>query len=148
MIWILATRGASTRLRQSPFAETAIAGVQGVVYRPGIAPVVNSGEDGSAGPAGTFVRGVHRISGVLFSYDGNVAETLFAITEPIDLIVRYTASGESRKRVLKDVLFIGDAVVTVPPLNRGEAELIGVPFRVQIPDTETLAQHVEDLPES
>jgi hypothetical protein len=148
MIWILATRGASTKLRQSPFTETPIAGMHSLVYRPGVESQANSGEDGSGGPAGTFTRGLHRVSGVVFSNDGGAAEVLLAITAPIDLIVRYAASGELRLRVLKNVVFVGDAVVTFPPLNTGVGELIGVPFRVQIPDTETLAQHIEDFPES
>jgi len=46
------------------------------------------------------------------------------------------------------VLFVGDATVTVPALNAGVSELIGVPFRVQIPSGETLADHVTDAVES
>lgn len=148
MIWILATRGASTKLRQSPFTETTIAGVHSVIYRPGVESQANSGEDGGNGPAGTFTRGLHRVSGVVFSHDGSAAEVLLAVTAPIDLIVRYVAGGELRRRVLKNVVFGGDAVVTFPPINTGVGELIGVPFRVQIPENETLTQHIEDLPEN
>ena len=119
MIWILATRGASTKLRESPFTETAIEGVQSIIYKPGI-------------------------SGFVFSYDGDAAEILLAIEDPIDLIIRYRASGQKRKRTLADVIFVGDATVTVPGVNTGVSELIGVPFRVQIPPGDTLADHVTD----
>ena len=144
MIWILATRGASTKLRSSPYTETAIEGVQGVVYKPGVTPVPLTGADAGEGDLGTYRRGLHRASGYLFSYDGSAAETLLAITDDIDLIIRYRANGQKRKRTLKDVLFIGDATVTIPGLNTGLSELIGVPFRVQIPEDETLSDHVED----
>ncbi len=145
MIWILATRGASMKLRPSPFTETTIEGVHSVVYKPGIEPVPFTGSDTSEGEVGTFGRGVHRVSGFLFSYHGSAAETLFAITDPIDLIIRYRAGGEKRKRTLSDVLFIGDATVTVPGLNTGVSELIGAPFRLQIPEGDTLANHVQDV---
>lgn len=144
MIWILATRGASTKLRSAPNTETNIEGVHSVVYKPGIEPVPFTGSDTSEGELGTFGRGVQRLSGFLFSYDGSAAETLFAITDQIDLIIRYRAGGEKRKRMLQDVLFVGDATVTVPGLNTGVSELIGVPFRVQIPEGNTLANHVQD----
>ena len=144
MIWVLATRGASTKLRGSPFTETSIEGVHSVVYKPGIAPVPFSGADITAGARGTFDRGLHRVSGFLFSYHGTAAETLFAITDAIDLIIRYRANGQKRMRTLSDIVFVGDAEVTVPALNAGVSELIGVPFRVQIPEGETLAGHVQD----
>ena len=144
MIWILATRGASTKLRSTPFTETSIEGVHGVIYKPGIEAVPFSGADGTAGDLGTFQRGLHRVSGYVFSYDGSAAETLFAIVSDIDLIIRYRANGQKRKRTLADVLFIGDATVTVPPMNTGVSQLIGVPFRVQIPEDETLTDHVTD----
>lgn len=144
MIWILATRGASTKLRSPPNTETNIEGVHSVVYKPGIEPVPFTGSDTSEGELGTFGRGAQRLSGFLFSYDGSVAETLFAITDQIDLIIRYRAGGEKRKRMLQDVLFVGDATVTVPGLNTGVSELTGVPFRVQIPEGNTLANHVQD----
>ncbi len=147
MIWILATRGASTRLRATPFTETAIEGVHSVVYQPGIAPVPASGEDIAAGLLGTFSRGVHRISGVVFSYDGLAAETLFAIENPIDLLIRYRANGQKRLRTLSDVLFVGDSRVTIPELNTGLPESIGVPFRVQIPEGNKIANHVTDAVE-
>ena len=148
MIWILATRGASTKLRASPFTETTIEGVHSVVYKPGIEPVPFSGDDQTQGTLGTYGRGVYRISGFVFSYHGSAAETLFGITLGIDLILRYRANGQKRKRTLSDVLFVGDATVTVPALNTGVSELIGVPFRVQIPSGETLADHVTDAVES
>lgn len=147
MIWILASRGAATKLRASPFTETAIEGVHGVVYRPGVQAVPFSGGNESEGLPGTFARGLHRLSGVLYTFHGSAAESLLTITVGIDLWIRYRANGQSRVRKLKDVLFVGDATVQVPSLNRGVAELIGVPFRLQIPLGETLAQHVEDVAE-
>lgn len=146
MISILATRGAATKLRASPFTETAIEGIHSVVYRPGIEPVPFAGDEASE-PLGAYGRGVQRISGVLFSYDGSAAENLLGITAGIDLIVRYQAGGENRKRTFSDVLFVGDATVTVPAMNTGLSTLIGVPFRVQIPLGETLTQHVSDEPD-
>lgn len=148
MIWILATREASTKLRSSPYTETLIDGVQSVVYKPGIMPVPFSGSDTGDGELGTFGRGLHRISGFVFSYDGSAAETLFAIDDEIDLIIRYRSNGQARKRTLMDVVFVGDATVTIPDLNAGVSELIGVPFRVQIPEGNTLADHVEDTVDS
>lgn len=147
MIWILAARGAATKLRASPFTETSIEGVHSVVYKPGIEPIVFSGADGEEGAEGTFGRGVNRISGFVFSYHGSAAETLFAITAGIDLIIRYRANTQKRKRTISDVLFVGDAVVTVPSLNSGVSELIGVPFRVQVPIGEALADHIVDAVE-
>ena len=148
MIWILATRGASTKLRSTPFTETAIEGVHSVVYKPGIEPIPLTGADETNGDVGTFTHGLHRLSGYLFSYHGSVAETLLAIEDKIDLIIRYRANGQKRKRTLSDVLFIGDATVTIPSINVGVSELIGVPFRVQIPDGETLTDHVVDVQDS
>lgn len=144
MIWILATRGTSTKLRASPFTETAIEGVHSLVYKPGIEPIPVTGSDTTAGELGTFTRGLHRVSGLVFSHHGSAAEELLAITAPVDLIVRYRANGQKRKRTLADVIFLGDAAVTFPGLNTGLSELIGVPFRVQIPVGETLAGHVTD----
>ncbi len=144
MIWILATRGVSTKLRVSPFTETPIEGVHSIVYQPGVQVVPFTGDDVNAGPLGTFAGGLHRISGVLFSYDGSAAETLFAISTEIDLVIRYRAADGKRKRTLSDVLFAGDATVTVPARNEGVSRLIGVPFRVQIAEGETIAQHVTD----
>jgi hypothetical protein len=148
LIWILASRGAATKLRASPFTETPIEGVHSVVYRPGIEPVPYSGGQSSQGALGTFARGVQRISGFVFSYHGSAAETLLALTAGLDLLVRYRANGQKRLRKLKDVIFVGDATVTVPSLNRGLSALIGVPFRVQIPEGETVAGHVEDTAET
>ncbi|MBI4719256.1 MAG: hypothetical protein HY763_15775 [Planctomycetes bacterium] len=144
MIWVLATRGATTKLRASPFTETAIEGVQGVVYRPGIEPVPQSGSDASAGARGTFARGLHRLSGLVFTYDGNAAETLLSIAAAVDLIIRYRAAGAARKRTILDVLFVGDSMVSFPGTNSGVSELVGVPFRAQIAEGQTLAQHVVD----
>jgi len=148
MIWILATRGASTKLRDSPFTETAIEGVHSVVYRPGVEPVPVSGAESGSGMMGTYVRGLHRIGGFVFSYHGSAAETLFSITAGIDLWIRYRADGARRLRKLKNVIFAGDATVTFPGQNRGLSELIAVPFRVQIPEGDTLANHVEDILDS
>jgi hypothetical protein len=145
MIWILATRGASTKLQASPFTETSIEGVHSLVYKVGIEPVPFSGDDASAGARGTFDRGLHRASGLLFSYHGSVAEELFAITAGIDLIVRYTANGQLRKRTFTDILFAGDAAITISNQNKGTSELIGVPFRVQIPTGNTIANHITDV---
>ena len=145
MIWILATRGASTKLRSEPYTETTIEGVHSVVYKPGIEPVPFTGSETSEGKLGTFGCGVHRLSGFLFSYCGSAAETLLGVTDAINLIIRYRAGGEKRKRTLLDILFVGDATVTVPGLNTGVSALIGVPFRVQIPEGDTLADHVQDV---
>ena len=144
MIWILATRGASTKLRLTPFTETTIEGVHSVVYKPGIAPIPFSGNDTTEGELGTYGRGLHRISGFVFSHHGSAAETLLAITDAIDLIIRYRANGQQRKRTIQDVLFVGDTSVTLPGLNTGLSELIRVPFRVQIPEGETIAGHITD----
>ena len=144
MIWILATTGASTKLRTTPFTETAIEGVESVVYKPGITPTPYSGGDPAEGELGTYGRGLRRITGYVFSFGGTVAEALFGITDEVDLIVRYRANGQKRKRTLKDVVFVGDATITLPGLNTGRAEVIGIPFRVQIPDGQTLAAHIVD----
>jgi len=144
MIWILATRGASMKLRVSPYTETAIEGVHSVVYKPGVEPVPMSGTDAAEGPLGTFGRGVHRLSGIIFSYDGSAAEKLLSINEDVDLVVRYQASGARRKRTLARIVFVGDAQVVVPAMNAGLSELVGVPFRMQIPEGETLADSIED----
>jgi hypothetical protein len=147
MIWILATRGAATKLRAAPFTETTIEGVHSVVYKLGVEPVPFPGDNQSVEPLGTYGRGVRRVSGVVFSHHGSVAETLFGITAGIDLIVRYRANGQKRKRTFVDVIFVGDATVTTPSLNAGRSALIGVPFRVQIPSSQTLADHITDIVE-
>ena len=144
MIWILATRGVDTKLSVSPFTETPIAGAHSVVYRPGIQVVPHTGEDGAVGALGTFAKGLHRISGVVFSYDGSAAETLLGMSGNLDLVIRYRAAGEKRKRTISNMLFVGDATVTVPALNTGTTPLIGVPFRVQIPEGNTIAGHLTD----
>ena len=84
----------------------------------------------------------------MFSYDGLVAETLFGIENPIDLIIGYRANGQKRIRTLLDIIFIGDATVTIPALNKGIPELVGVPFRVQIPPDEALTDHITDAVDS
>lgn len=148
MLWLLNILSASTRLRQSPFTETAIAGVHSAVYRPGVEPLPQSGADAGEGLPGTFRRGLHRVSGVLFTYDGSAAESLLGIEAGVDLILRYNAAnGQKRRRTFRDVIFAGDSVVTLPSLNTGLPQLIGVPFRVQIPFDQTLADHVEDTVE-
>jgi len=147
MIWMMATRGAATKLRVTPFTETVIEGVHSIVYKPGIEPIPMSGDDENAGPLGTFTRGLHRVSGFVFSYDGLVAETLFAITSEIDLIIRYRGGSQKRKRILANAVFIGDSTVTVPALNTGISQLIGVPFRLQIPEGDSLNDHVSDSTE-
>lgn len=148
MIHLLATRGAATKLRTSPFTETAVSGIHSLVYKAGVEPISFDGSDLTAGERGTYGRGLHRLSGFLFSYDGSVAETLLAIVDDVDLIVRYRASGEKRVRTLADVVFVGDATVVVPALNQGVPELIGVPFRVQIPVGDSLSNHVTDMVDS
>jgi len=144
MIWILATRGASTKLQSSPFTETSIAGVHSVVYRLGVDVVPISGGEEIPGNLGTFLRGAHHASGFVFSYHGSAAEELLMIDDAIDLIVRYRANGGLRKRTFADVVFAGDATVTVPPVNNGLSPLIGVPFRVQISVDGTLEDHIVD----
>ncbi len=136
------------KLRSSPFTETAIEGVHSVVYKPGVEAVPFSGDDGEAGPLGTFARGVQRVSGVVFSHDGSAAETLLSLTDEIDLMVRYRASGQKRTRTLSNIIFVGDATVTIPSLNNGRSPLIGVPFRLPIASGETLAEHIIDAVES
>jgi len=144
MIWMLATCGASTRSRVPPYPETVIEGVHSVVYKPGVEPVPFGGGDAAEGALGTFGRGLHRVSGLIFSYDGGAAEGLLGLDEDVDLIVRYRSSGERRRRTFLRVVFAGDAQVTVPAMNTGVPELVGVPFRVQVPEGESLADHVVD----
>ncbi len=144
MIWILATRGASTKLRSSPYTETAIEGVHSIVYRAGIEPVFYGPWDGDIGIPGTFARGGHRIAGYVFSYDALVAHTLFWIETPVDLIVRYRANGQKRVRTFDDVIFVGDATVTVPNVNSGTSPLTGVPFHVQIPLDQRMSDFFTD----
>lgn len=147
MIWILTTRGASTKLRASPFTETPIEGVHSIVYKPGVEPIPLTGDDATAGLLGTFARGIHRVTGVVFSHHGSAAETLLSIASPIDLIIRYRANQQKRMRTLQDIVFLGDASVTVPGLNTGLPELIGVPFRMQLAEGTTLSDRVTDAQE-
>lgn len=148
MVHLLASRGASTKLRNSPFTETPIEGMHSLVYKPGVEPIPLDGSSLEVGARGVYARGIHRLSGFLFSYDGLVAETLLGIDAPIDLIVRYRGSGEKRLRTFLDVVFVGDATVVVPALNQGVPELIGVPFRVQIPAGDSVSDHVSDTVEA
>lgn len=144
MIWMLATRGATTKLRADPYTETVIEAVHSVVYQPAVEPVAFTGTDVGQGALGTFARGLERVGGYVFSHHGSVAEELFAVTVAIDLIVRYRANGQKRKRTFADVLFVGAATVAFPNRNSGVSELIGVPFRVQIPEGSALADHITD----
>lgn len=144
MIWILATRGAATKLRTSPYTETLIRGVHSVVYRPGIEPVRSDGSDASAGPPGEYMRGAHRVAGLVYVHHGSAAEELLSIAEEIDLILRYRASGSHRVRRLARAVFLGDATVAFPNLNTGRPGLISVPFRLQIPSGYTLADAISD----
>jgi len=148
MIWLLAHRGMSTKLIDPPHTEAPIAGAHSLVYLPGVEPVQNDGQEGAAGSEGTFTRGGHRVSGFVFTHSGTAAEDLLGITDPIELIVRYLANrNRHRLRTLSDVVFVGDATVTVPATNDGVGELIGVPFKVNIPVGETLADHIDDQAE-
>ncbi len=145
MIWLLAQRSMSTQLRDAPFTETAIEGANSLVYSAGVAPIRFAGQVEPYGPQGTFGRGLHRASGLVFSFDGDAAEKLLGIDDPIDLIVYYLAArNRHRKRTFFDVVFAGDAMVRVPPMNAGLGDLIGVPFKVNIPYDETLAGHIVD----
>lgn len=148
MVWLHSVRKVSTKLVASPFTETFIDGVHSVVYEPGITPIAYTGAQGSEGDEGEFGRGVHRISGMVFSFDGSAAETLMAIEAGIDLLIYYVAGGnEHRIRTLDDVIFIGDAEVIVPGEHTGLGELVGVPFRVQFPAGDKLSDHVSDVAE-
>jgi len=140
MIWILATRGAS---RFSGMVETVIEGVHSLVYRVGVEAIPADGEDPEY-EIGEYIRGLHRAWGFLFTWHGSAAEELLAIDEAVALEVRYRASGEHRKRTFTKVVFAGDAVVAFPSLNSGVSELIGVPFRVQIPEDMTITDRITD----
>jgi len=148
MIWLLAVRKVSTKLVNSPFTESFIEGAHSVIYEPGVEVVAYTGAQGSEGDAGEFGRGINRISGMVFAYDGSAAEELFAIESEIDLKIYYTAGkNEKRVRTLKDIIFIGDAEVMVPGEHSGLGELIGVPFRVNFADGTKLADRVTDAAE-
>jgi len=144
MIWILATRGASWFDDQE--VETVIEGVHSMVYKVGVTPIPGDGEGN--GEIGEFERGVHRVSGFLFSYHGSVAEELLSIDDTVTLEVRYRANGEHRKRTFTEVIFVGDATVTFLPLNTGVSKLIGVPFRVQLPENQTIDDRITDASDS
>lgn len=146
MIVLRATR-ISTKLRDTPYTETTVEKGYGVVYVPSI-----DYSEKEEPNQGTYEQGLHRISGYVFSLDNNVAETLFAITDAIDLIVYYTTdAGEARKRTLANIMFGGKTVgpnadrILRPPI-RPDAEplMFGVPFVVQIPSTEKIGDHVTD----
>ncbi len=140
MIWILATRGASWF---SGMDETVIEGVHSLVYKVGVEAIPADGEDPEY-ELGEYIRGLHRASGFLFTWHGSAAEELLSIDEAVALEVRYRASGEHRKRTFSEVIFAGDATVAFPSLNTGISELIGVPFRVQIPEDETIGDRIVD----
>ena len=145
MIWLLAHRNMSTRLLGVPYTETPIEGAHSLVYVPGVEPLRYAGQQSPQGPLGTYGRGLHRASGFVFSSDGDAAEKLLGITDSVELIVYYLAGGnEHRKRRLLDVVFAGDATVRVPPANTGVSDLIGVPFKINIPEDETLDEHIID----
>jgi hypothetical protein len=145
VIWLLAHRKMSTKLADSPYTETTIDGAHSLVYQPGVEPIRYAGQVEPFGPEGTFGRGLHRVSGFVFSFDGDAAEKLLGIDDSINVIVYYTADRNvHRKRTFNDVVFVGDATVRVPPINSGLGDLVGVPFKVNIPVAETLADHVVD----
>ncbi|MHC5110221.1 MAG: hypothetical protein ACYTHJ_10125 [Planctomycetota bacterium] len=144
MTWTLGIRGAATRLREAPFTEVPITDVHSLVYKVGVATIPNDGSDESQGEAGTFSRGGYRVSGFLFTFDSRWADVLLTMTEAVDLVLYYLAEGARRKRTIVDVLFCGDAIVTVPDRNAGLPELIGIPFRVQLPTNQILTDHIID----
>ncbi len=145
MIWLLADRRMSTKLLDSPYTETDIEGAHSLVYSPGVEPIKYAGNVSPQGPLGTYGRGLHRVSGHVFSYDGDVVEKLLAIEDRIQLVVYYLAArNEHRIRRFLEVVFVGDATVAIPALNAGIGELVGVPFRVNIPEGETLSDHIID----
>ena len=55
-----------------------------------------------------------------------------------------TPPSPSRGAIAVDVVFVGDARVAVPPLSSGIGELIGVPFKGNIPEGDTLSDHIID----
>jgi hypothetical protein len=142
MNWILATRGAATVLRVSPFTETAIVGVHSVVYRPGVdlIPLYV----GDATPLGSYARGLHRLAGVVYAYDADVAEALLGITAEVDLRIRYRARSGVRRRTIERIVFGGSSQVSFPAISEGLPPLIGVPFRAQLPSGTTLGDAVTD----
>ena len=145
MIWLLANRGISTKKLDDPYTETTVEGGHSVVYSPGVEPIRYAGNVSPQGPLGHYGRGLHRISGFVFSFDGDAAENLLRIDYPIQLVIRYIAgTNQHRIRRFLDTVFVGDATVTIPPLNMGMGELIGVPFRVNISEDETLDNHSID----
>ena len=145
MIWLLANRRLSTKLLDSPYTETTISGAHSLIYSPGVEPIRYAGNVSLQGPLGTYGRGLHRVSGFVFSFDGDTAEKLLRIEDRIQLVVYYIAEeNEHRIRRFLEVVFVGDAAVTIPPLNVGVGELIGVPFKVNIPEDETLDDHIID----
>ncbi len=145
MVWLLAVESIHTKLLDSPFTQTFIDGANSLVYSPGVEPLKYAGLAQPQGPIGTYGRGLHRISGLVFSYDGDAAEKLLAITASFELVTRYlTSQNEHCKRRLIDVVFVGDSTVAIPSLSRGVSPLIGVPIRVNIPEADTLADHIID----
>ncbi len=81
----------------------------------------------------------------MFSFDGDAAEDLLRIDYRIQLVIYYIAgTNQYRIRRFLETVFVGDATVTIPPLNTGIGELVGVPFRVNIAQDETLDDHIID----
>ena len=58
--------------------------------------------------------------------------------------MRYRANGQKRVRTFDDVIFVGDATVTVPNVNSGTSSLTGVPFHVQIPLDQRMSDFFTD----
>ena len=145
MIWLLANRGISTKKLDGPYTETTVWMGHSVVYSPGVEPIRYAGNVSPQGPLGYYGRGLHRASGFVFSFDGDAAEDLLRIDYRIQLVIYYIAgTNQYRIRRFLETVFVGDATVTIPPLNTGIGELVGVPFRVNIAEDETLDNHSID----
>lgn len=148
MILLPRVRRISTKLRQSPYTETIVTSAYGIAYEPSIEVLPGD-------PAGTFIRGQHTIRGWVFSFNSYVAETLFAVTGSIDLVVRYVSPvQQNRKRTFGDIIFAGRTEATegllgdLSSTKTPRTILFGVPFVVQIPSGETIADHVTDEDDS
>lgn len=124
---ILKAKQVSKKLRVDPFTETVIEQAYGIAY----IPFIEADESG-----GVYTRAAHRVKGYVVAFDDYIVEKMFAVTDGIDLIVRYyTLAGSARKRTFLDVLFVGKPIGTegllreqgrvVPP-----AILFAVPFVV------------------
>ena len=134
------------KLRAEPFTVTTIAQGYAVSYQPevDVIPLVSPNE-------GKYEAGLHRCHGFVWTFDDAEAEALLAVTAAIDLIAYYTdRTGTARKRTFSDILFAGLTIDTEGLLRetgteRTAAIAFGVPFRVQIADDETVAEHVTDV---